>query len=64
MAIKRKHEMGPEGNCICPKCDKRIPHDRGVPCMEKKCPDCGAKMVREGSEHHQLIQEKNSIKGR
>ena len=49
--------MGSGGNCVCPKCDMKLPHQRGVPCSEERCPDCGAKMVREGSEHHLLIKE-------
>jgi hypothetical protein len=59
MALKRKHEMGAGGSCICPKCGCMTPHQKGSRCIEKKCPECGAKMVREGSEHHQLIQKKN-----
>jgi len=50
--------MGPGGNCVCPKCGEKIPHRRGVPCQEEQCPNCGAKMLREGSTHHQLSEEK------
>ncbi len=38
---------GPGGNCICPNCGERIPHQRGVPCNSVKCPKCGANMARE-----------------
>jgi len=40
---------GPGGYCICPKpdCDGRVVHQRGVPCFELDCPNCGAKMVKE-----------------
>ena len=38
---------GPEGNCVCAKCGKGVPHQRGVPCTQIKCPDCGELMVRQ-----------------
>ena len=38
---------GPAGFCVCPQCGQRLPHERGVPCTEQKCPGCGAAMVRE-----------------
>jgi predicted amidophosphoribosyltransferase len=58
MSEERRHEMGPRGHCICPKCEEKVPHRRGIPCEEERCPKCGAKMLREGSHHHQLLQEK------
>lgn len=65
--IKRKHNyknhggLGSGGTCICPKCGTSIPHRPGVPCQNEKCPQCSAKMLREGSYHHQLY-EKNQNK--
>ncbi|MFW5898497.1 MAG: hypothetical protein ACOCT7_01430 [Candidatus Saliniplasma sp.] len=38
---------GPGGNCVCPSCGKKVPHKRGVPCYEMKCPECGSQMIRE-----------------
>ena len=38
--------LGPAGECVCPKCGTKTPHDRGVPCMQKKCPQCGSLMTR------------------
>lgn len=29
------------GVCTCPKCGHQSPHQRGVPCMKQKCPECG-----------------------
>ncbi len=37
---------GPGGECICPNCGYREPHQVGVPCYTRSCPKCGALMVR------------------
>jgi electron transport complex protein RnfB len=37
---------GPGGFCVCPACGQKVPHQRGVPCFEVKCPDCGTVMTR------------------
>jgi hypothetical protein len=37
-------------------------HRRGIPCQDEKCPKCGAKMLREGSRHHELLMEKRAKK--
>jgi NAD-dependent SIR2 family protein deacetylase len=44
--------MGADGRCICPKCETETEHRAGIPCQEERCPKCGAKMLREGSEHY------------
>jgi hypothetical protein len=38
---------GPAGNCICPSCGEKLPHQAGVPCYSATCPKCGTRMVRE-----------------
>ncbi len=38
---------GPSGTCVCPQCGYKEPHERGVPCIERRCPKCGAVMIRE-----------------
>ena len=58
MVTKRKHEMGPGGFCVCPKCGEKTPHFKGTRCIELRCPKCKTKMVREGSYHHKLLLEK------
>mgnify|MGYP001770473100 CR=1 FL=1 len=35
------------GNCLCTKCGYREPHEQGVPCMKKTCPQCGTTLIRE-----------------
>jgi predicted amidophosphoribosyltransferase len=59
MTKERRHDMGTGGFCICPKCGEKTPHHRGIPCQEERCPACGAKLLREGSHHHQLFQKKH-----
>jgi hypothetical protein len=39
--------LGPSGECVCPRCGYRTPHQRGVPCYDQTCPKCGSKMTRE-----------------
>lgn len=54
--------MGRGGNCICPACEVRVPHQAGRPCAEERCPQCGKRMLREHGEHHRRYQEKQQGK--
>ena len=38
--------QGPGGECRCPNCGHKEPHQLGVPCFNKKCPKCGSPMTR------------------
>ena len=40
------YAAGPGGNCVCPKCGKKVSHQVGVPCYNQTCPKCGTKMTR------------------
>jgi predicted amidophosphoribosyltransferase len=62
MESGRGSGLGSGGFCICPKCGEKIPHQRGIPCQDVKCPKCSAKMMREGSYHHNLLEEKKQKK--
>jgi len=43
--IKRKN--APAGStCYCPQCGTVAPHKPGTPCVDSKCPNCGAPMTR------------------
>jgi predicted Fe-Mo cluster-binding NifX family protein len=33
--------------CRCPACGASVPHERGIPCFQVNCPQCGKPMVRE-----------------
>jgi len=44
--------MGPSGTCVCLKCGYSISKRRGVPCLDEKCPKCGAALVRKGGDHY------------
>jgi hypothetical protein len=59
---ERQHTMGPIGECICPKCELRIMHRQGVPCQQERCPVCGTKMLRVGSDDFQLWVNKQRQK--
>ena len=38
--------LGPGGECVCPNCGTKIPHQRGIPCFRQMCPKCGTPMTR------------------
>ncbi len=38
--------LGLGGECVCPQCGEKTPHQRGIPCFEQKCPKCGTAMTR------------------
>jgi hypothetical protein len=39
--------LGVGGNCVCTKCGHTVPHKRGNPCNQMKCPKCGTIMTRQ-----------------
>jgi len=60
---ERRHELGSGGECICPRCEARVPHQRGVHCADEHCPLCGSRMLRVGSRHHELWLAKHRPPG-
>lgn len=39
--------LGLSDFCVCPACGAKAPHERGIPCLQVPCPQCGKPMVRE-----------------
>ena len=37
---------GPSGECYCPNCGARVPHQVSIPCVDVSCPNCGTNMAR------------------
>ena len=40
------HGFGSTGECVCPQCGYTVSHQRGVSCMEEKCPECNIPLIR------------------
>lgn len=38
--------LGVGGECTCPNCGHRVTHQRGTPCHQVRCPNCGSPMAR------------------
>lgn len=38
---------GPPTDCVCPQCGLVTPHEPGIPCFQRKCPQCGSFMTRQ-----------------
>jgi len=38
---------GSPTNCICPQCGIVVPREPGIPCFQRKCPQCGSFMARQ-----------------
>jgi cation diffusion facilitator family transporter len=44
--FRRGLGLGPGGECICPACGTKVPHQRGTPCFQQRCPKCNTPMTR------------------
>jgi len=40
----RGQGWGGTAECVCSKCGEKVPHQRGCPCVQIKCPKCGSRM--------------------
>ncbi len=38
--------LGVGGECVCPNCGHRVSYQRGTPCTQLRCPNCGSQMAR------------------
>ena len=43
----KQQNTDPCGNCVCDSCGTTVPHQRGTPCMQVNCPNCGSPMIRQ-----------------
>ncbi len=44
--IEKATGQGPDGYCVCPKCNYKIPHQTGTPCPTLQCPKCKTPLER------------------
>jgi len=44
--VRGRFGGGDLGSCLCPVCGHVVPHERGVPCVQRPCPKCGTAMTR------------------
>ena len=44
--IEEASGRGPGGDCVCPECGYKIPHQRGAPCSSLQCPNCKINLER------------------
>ena len=42
--FSRGQGLGGSADCECPKCEEKVAHVRGTPCIQTKCPKCGIPM--------------------
>lgn len=42
--VGRGQGLGGTAECVCPKCGEKIPHQRGIPCLQTNCPKCQTPM--------------------
>jgi len=35
--------------CVCPECSYEEEHERGAPCNQKECPECGKPLTGKGA---------------
>ncbi len=46
MGLLGRTGKGPGGDCVCPECGVHIEHQKGVPCKNTICGNCGVNMER------------------
>lgn len=56
---KPKQGTGGVDSCKCPECSHVIKHERGTPCVDIKCPKCGANMEPDSNSYADLTEIKD-----
>jgi len=52
-----RQQDGGADQCVCPNCKAQVKHDRGTPCVEVKCPKCGAAMRGATAQESHTLDE-------
>jgi hypothetical protein len=47
--------------CVCPKCGREFPHEKGKPCNERKCPDCNVALVGKSEQEGAGMQTERTL---
>ncbi len=55
----KRSGAGAGGLCSCPHCGYETRHQQGFPCDQRRCPSCGAMLVRKESSLE--VKQSNSI---
>jgi len=64
-AQNKRNRSSQAGLCVCPQCNYSVSHQRGVPCISLRCPNCNIPLVRQdrvNSLNQQKLSDGNTPK--